>query len=83
MISSSPVQEGAAVFSTIDHVQANAEQVLRETVAKWGARDATAIVLDPTTGEMLCAMAQSAGLQRERHGRRQRDDAQPSRHGRL
>jgi cell division protein FtsI/penicillin-binding protein 2 len=52
VISSSPVQEGAAVFTTIDHtIQANAEQVLRATVSKWGARDATAIVLDPSTGE--------------------------------
>jgi cell division protein FtsI/penicillin-binding protein 2 len=61
VISSSPVQEGAAVFSTIDHtIQANAEQVLRGTVSQWGARGATAIVLDPRTGEVL-AMAQAPG----------------------
>jgi cell division protein FtsI (penicillin-binding protein 3) len=61
VISSSPVQEGASVFTTIDHtIQANAEQVLRATVSKWGARDATAIVLDPRTGEVL-AMAQAPG----------------------
>jgi len=61
VISSSPVQEGADVFTTIDHtIQANAEQVLRETVSKWGAQSATAIVLDPTTGEVL-AMAQAPG----------------------
>ncbi|HEY3922787.1 MAG TPA: penicillin-binding protein 2 [Gaiellaceae bacterium] len=61
VISSSPVQEGADVFTTIDHtIQAQAEQVLRQAVAKWGARDGTAIVLDPTTGEVL-AMAQAPG----------------------
>jgi cell division protein FtsI (penicillin-binding protein 3) len=61
VISSSPAQEGADVFTTIDHtIQANAEQVLRATVSKWGAKAATAIVLDPTTGEVL-AMAQAPG----------------------
>jgi cell division protein FtsI/penicillin-binding protein 2 len=61
VISSSPVQEGADVFTTIDHtIQANAEQVLRATVSKWGAQSGTAIVLDPTTGEVL-AMAQAPG----------------------
>jgi cell division protein FtsI/penicillin-binding protein 2 len=61
VISSSPAQGGADVFTSIDHtIQANAEQVLRETVSKWGAKAATAIVLDPTTGEVL-AMAQAPG----------------------
>src|SRR5438477_11899403 len=61
VISSSPVQEGAPVFTTIDHtIQSNAEQVLRGTVSKWGAQGATAIVLDPRTGEVL-AMAQAPG----------------------
>jgi len=61
VISSSPVQEGADVFTTIDHtIQANAEQVLQAAVLKWGAKAATAIVLDPTTGEVL-AMAQAPG----------------------
>src|SRR5262249_33946323 len=35
-------------------------KVLRETVSKWGAKDGTAIVLDPSTGEVL-AMAQTPG----------------------
>ncbi len=61
VISSSPVQDGADVFTTIDHtIQANAEQVLRQTVSQWGAKDATAIVIDPTTGEVL-AIAQAPG----------------------
>ena len=45
------------MFLTLDHtIQANAEQVLRQTVAQWGAKNATAIVLDPKTGGVL-AMA--------------------------
>src|SRR5205085_2440375 len=69
VLSSSPVQEGSAVFSTIDHtIQANAEQVLRATVSKWGAKDATAIVLDPRTGEVL-AMAQAPGYDANNTGK--------------
>ncbi len=61
VISSRPEREGQPLFSTIDHtIQANAEAVLRETMAKWGAKDATAVVLDPKTGEVL-AMAQAPG----------------------
>jgi cell division protein FtsI/penicillin-binding protein 2 len=56
-----PARQGKDVFLTLDHViQANAEQVLRETVAKWHAKDATAIVLDPKTGAVL-AMATQPG----------------------
>jgi cell division protein FtsI/penicillin-binding protein 2 len=69
VISSSPAQQGADVFTTIDHtIQANAEQVLRETVAKWGARGATAIVLDPHNGEVL-AMAQAPGYDANNTGK--------------
>jgi len=61
VISSRPAWQGADVFTTIDHtIQAQAEKVLRETVSKWGAKDATAVVLDPSTGEVL-AMAQTPG----------------------
>jgi cell division protein FtsI (penicillin-binding protein 3) len=61
VISSSPVREGSDVFTTIDHtIQAQAEKVLRETVSTWHAKDATAIVLDPSTGEVL-AMAETPG----------------------
>ena len=49
---------GRSVFLTVDHtIQANAEQVLRSTVAKWGAKHATAIVLDPKTGAVLAMAA--------------------------
>ena len=56
-----PARQGKDVFLTIDHtIQANAEQVLRATVAKWHAKHATAIVLDPHTGGVL-AMATEPG----------------------
>ena len=59
--SEKPVHDGHNVFLTLDHtIQANAEQVLQTTVAKWGAKDATAIVLDPKTGAVL-AMAMEPG----------------------
>jgi cell division protein FtsI (penicillin-binding protein 3) len=45
---------GKSVRLTIDHqIQANAEEVLQETVRRWGARAATAVVMDPHTGEVL------------------------------
>ena len=59
--SSVPARPGKDVFLTIDHrIQANAEQVLKATVAKWHAKDATAIVMDPHTGDVL-AMAMEPG----------------------
>jgi cell division protein FtsI/penicillin-binding protein 2 len=56
-----PARDGRDVFLTLDsHIQANAEQVLEQTVQEWHAKDATAIVLDPHTGAIL-AMAQEPG----------------------
>ena len=56
-----PARDGRDVFLTLDsHIQANAEQVLAQTVRQWHAKDATAIVLDPHTGAIL-AMAQEPG----------------------
>jgi cell division protein FtsI (penicillin-binding protein 3)/stage V sporulation protein D (sporulation-specific penicillin-binding protein) len=57
-----PAHDGRSVFLTLDsHIQANAEQVLEQTVRQWHAKDATAIVLDPHTGAIL-AMAQEPGF---------------------
>ena len=54
---SKAARDGSDVSLTIDHnIQAQAETVLRDTVRKWQAKDATAIVLDPHTGAVL-AMA--------------------------
>jgi cell division protein FtsI (penicillin-binding protein 3) len=56
-----PARDGRDVFLTLDsHIQANAEQVLLQTVRQWHAKDATAIVLDPHTGAVL-ALAQEPG----------------------
>ena len=61
VVSSVPARQGRDVYTTIDErMQANAEAVLRQTVASFGARAATAIVLDPHTGNVL-AMAQAPG----------------------
>jgi cell division protein FtsI (penicillin-binding protein 3) len=56
-VTSRPAVDGRDVYLTIDHtIQAQAETVLRETVQRWQAKSATAIVLDPHTGDVL-AMA--------------------------
>ena len=61
VLSDRPEVEGRDLYLTIDQtIQANAESVLRETVRKWGAKSATAIVLDPRTGAIL-AMAVQPG----------------------
>jgi cell division protein FtsI (penicillin-binding protein 3) len=60
-------REGRAARLTLDHtIQSNAEQVLRQTVASSGAKDATAIVLDPHTGAIL-AMAVEPGYDANRY----------------
>jgi cell division protein FtsI (penicillin-binding protein 3) len=54
---STTARDGTDVYLTLDHnIQAQAEIVLRQTVQRWQAKDATAIVLDPKTGGVL-AMA--------------------------
>ena len=50
-ITSRRERDGEDVYLTLDHtIQANAQQVLRDTVRKWHAKSATAIVLDPRDG---------------------------------
>jgi cell division protein FtsI (penicillin-binding protein 3) len=62
VVSSIAEQPGRDVFLTLDHtLQAKVESVLRATVARWHAVDATAIVLDPATGGIL-AMAVAPGF---------------------
>jgi cell division protein FtsI/penicillin-binding protein 2 len=61
-----PEVPGKDVYLTIDHsIQANAEEVLRDTVRRWGAKSASAIVLDPRTGSIL-AMASQPGYDANR-----------------
>jgi cell division protein FtsI/penicillin-binding protein 2 len=57
VVETKPETPGKDVRLTIDRqIQANAEEVLAETVRSRGARSATAVVMDPQTGEIL-AMA--------------------------
>jgi cell division protein FtsI (penicillin-binding protein 3) len=61
-----PEIPGRDLYLTLDHtIQANAEEVLRETVRKWSAKSASAIVLDPRTGAIL-AMAVQPGYDANR-----------------
>jgi cell division protein FtsI (penicillin-binding protein 3) len=61
-----PEVPGRDVYLTLDHsIQANAEEVLRDTVRKWRAKSASAIVLDPRTGAIL-AMAVQPGYDANR-----------------
>jgi cell division protein FtsI/penicillin-binding protein 2 len=57
VVTSSKERPGRNVVLTIDHqLQASAEQLLSNAVARWRAKGATAIVMDPRTGAVL-AMA--------------------------
>src|SRR5207244_7934132 len=61
VVSTTPERQGHDLFTTIDHsIQANAEGVLRQTIKRWHARAATAVVIEPRTGAVL-AMAQAPG----------------------
>jgi cell division protein FtsI/penicillin-binding protein 2 len=64
-----PAVDGRNVRLTIDHtIQANAEAVLRQTITRWRARGATAVVLDPRSGDVL-AMANAPGFDANNFGR--------------
>ncbi|GIU95193.1 MAG: penicillin-binding protein [Gaiellaceae bacterium] len=66
VVSSVPETPGRAVRLTIDHqLQASAEGVLRDTVRRFGARGASAIVMDPHDGSIL-AMAVAPGFDANR-----------------
>lgn len=58
-----PPVPGSSVRLTIDaDIQYEAEEVLRRTVKAFGAKAATAVVLDPRNGEIL-AMANAPGVE--------------------
>jgi cell division protein FtsI (penicillin-binding protein 3) len=60
-------RDGSDVYLTLDHtIQANAQAVLRETVERWHAKSATAIVLDPATGAVR-AMAVAPAFDANRY----------------
>jgi cell division protein FtsI (penicillin-binding protein 3)/stage V sporulation protein D (sporulation-specific penicillin-binding protein) len=54
VVETKPETPGKDVRLTIDRqIQANAEEVLHATVRRWGAKSATAVVMDPQTGAIL------------------------------
>ena len=54
VVDSNPAAQGRTVYLTLDHViQAQVERILRATREKWGAKSATAVVIDPKTGGIL------------------------------
>jgi cell division protein FtsI (penicillin-binding protein 3) len=60
-------RDGEDVYLTLDHtIQANAQAVLWDTVTRWHAKSATAIVLDPATGAVR-AMAVAPGFDANRY----------------
>jgi cell division protein FtsI (penicillin-binding protein 3) len=66
VLSSTAAEEGQDVYLTLDHtLQANAEAILRQTMQRWRAEAATAVVLDPRTGSIL-AMATERGYDANR-----------------
>jgi cell division protein FtsI (penicillin-binding protein 3) len=61
-ITSRTERDGEDVYLTLDHtIQSEAQTVLRDTVRRWHAKSATAIVLDPATGAVR-AMAVAPGF---------------------
>jgi cell division protein FtsI (penicillin-binding protein 3) len=66
VVSTRAESPGRNVRLTLDRqIQANAEEVLKETVRSFGARSASAIVMDPYTGAVL-AMAVAPGYNANR-----------------
>jgi cell division protein FtsI/penicillin-binding protein 2 len=62
VVESDPPRQGKDVHLTLDHViQGQAERVLKRTRARWGAKSASAVVLDPHTGAIL-ALAVEPGF---------------------
>jgi cell division protein FtsI (penicillin-binding protein 3) len=66
VVTAVPSEEGRNVRLTLDNtLQANAQSVLLRAVRRWGARAASAVVLDPRNGEVL-AMASQPGFDANR-----------------
>jgi cell division protein FtsI (penicillin-binding protein 3) len=66
VVATRPESPGKGVRLTLDHqIQAHAEDILKETVRRYGARSASAIVMDPYTGGVL-AMAVAPGYNANR-----------------
>jgi cell division protein FtsI (penicillin-binding protein 3) len=73
VVATRPEAPGRNVRLTIDHqIQANAEDILSETVRQYGARAASAIVMDPYSGAVL-AMAVAPGFNANRFAKTRAD----------
>ena len=73
VLHATPAVEGRNVRLTLDAtLQANAESILHSTVRRWGALAATAVVLDPHSGEVL-ALAVEPGFDANRFPQTSRD----------
>lgn len=73
VVSTKAETPGRGVRLTLDHqIQANAEVVLQDTVRRYGARAASAIVMDPHTGAVL-AMATAPGFNANRFAKTRPD----------
>jgi cell division protein FtsI (penicillin-binding protein 3) len=73
VVETKPETPGKDVRLTIDRqIQANAEEILADTVRRWSARSATAVVMDPKTGEIL-AMATAPRFNANRFGKTRAD----------
>jgi cell division protein FtsI/penicillin-binding protein 2 len=54
VVGSKPRNDGRDVYLTLDHtLQGQVQRILNATVAKWSARSASAVVMDPRTGGIL------------------------------
>jgi cell division protein FtsI (penicillin-binding protein 3) len=61
VVDSKPGTDGKNVYLTLDHsIQGQVERVLAETRERWAAKSASAVVMDPRTGEIL-AIANDPG----------------------
>ncbi len=66
VVASKPRSDGRDVYLTIDHtLQGQVERVLGATVARWEAKSASAVVMDPRTGGIL-ALAVAPGYDANR-----------------
>ena len=66
VVGSKPRRDGQDVHLTIDHtIQGQVERVLEQTVARWSATSASAVVMDPRTGGVL-ALAVAPGFDANR-----------------
>jgi cell division protein FtsI (penicillin-binding protein 3)/stage V sporulation protein D (sporulation-specific penicillin-binding protein) len=66
VVSSKPRSDGRDVYLTIDHtLQGQVERILDETVSRWSAKSASAVVMDPRTGGIL-ALAVAPGYDANR-----------------